>query len=1512
MLALACGAGGLLGWFKRAGLRRVDLANARIVLEQGNPAAAARIANAALERYPDSYEALRILARASEKLRDCEQLRRVAERALQLKPEDPEPWVWKARSYRLAAMFQMGHTPQGTEGAKTDRVLRTLDLALAALRDQPRGLLQSDDVELERGLIHLGIADYHRLLQARLLEAANLAGAAGLPEDARRHAEASEKEAALVCSAENAAIESLGRSLNGSPSGAAAGEELQALYERRGLYDRVVAVYERLEAAGHPPERIVLRAVNALLLQNADMPAERKREAVAQIKRILSVHLGQNTTSWDARVAMGGATLLEGNTVVAGQIADEVLKHDAKHARALLLKARVSLAQRRYPEAKEILQSISAFAPNQLEIRYTMAIAQMGTANQGVAQQMLRQILTASPSYLAARLALAQSLWKSGHAANAEQELRDALRASRSNEFALPAMINLALQYGTADRATEFVDVALTAPRGSPQLLKEAANQYWRLGKVRKAQECLARVGSAESSSALAKLIRAAYLIEVSQPASAETVLKELLDEPLVSVEARTELAGLRFRQGRILDARRLLSETLMSANITASQRLAVAEAYLRGGDLDGALESVHAVLASDGQSYSGQMLLGQILQDRCDSEGAKTAFAAAEQFMRTEDASPEQRANLALLRGDYARCAEICETALQPGAAQSLLRLIAADALERSGRVDAAAAHLAAYISDEPANLEGYMRLVRLYVRANKPQYGLKALGELARAQPLLTRFAEGQVLWASGRPAEAIARCASIVEKDPTALAPRALRDMATSLATWQMAVGQLDDAVAAFNWLGRGGDSQMAGWGRFGLFVEAGRIDSAQRELRNLERLSVAESMTPPDFERLARAQLRVGPVSTALETARRYAAAFPELDGAATLTMEIEQRSGDVAGAIRTFHEALGRHGDSMELWANGVELHIVAHDFAGAERLLDQLSKVGATGAVRAGILRADMYVRLGLCEAAVAELTRLKEQERNPLDSIQVALGRALSAAGRLEESDAALRSVPPYSRNRTEAVCTIADNACRRGRPAEGLVLLKETLRRDPGDAQAAWDRARLHLAADQPEAALEFATIFMRELEEPAQRVEWMAILAELQWLTGDLAAAERTCRDSVGLRPQDETARLRLALLLLVRDQRDDAAKLLAETLTQARTGPAYVLLALAGRERLTATSSSPADGGAGQTSLEVLALAACGKKERAAQLLRTTAPNDLARADLARLIASATDDRARGFARRLAIGRAMFAADLREVGLQWARRLAADWQAEPLVWQSLREALLASGRQAEAEGIADRLRRQHADSIVGRELAAEQAVANGSYEEGWKILTATAAAEGETPRLCMKLGDLAVKRGTPADAVWQYQRAFELDRTLAAALNNTAYVLANSANGDKATLDRALDLIRQASSLEAATPAALETLGWIRVLRGENDEGLRLLSAAITSLHGEPIVHYHIGVAYTNAGMPELARLHLENVLRLGGSNLPERRLARELLAKLPMPRMGPASGAAGSSPATRPR
>jgi len=74
-----------------------------------------------------------------------------------------------------------------------------------------------------------------------------------------------------------------------------------------------------------------------------------------------------------------------------------------------------------------------------------------------------------------------------------------------------------------------------------------------------------------------------------------------------------------------------------------------------------------------------------------------------------------------------------------------------------------------------------------------------------------------------------------------------------------------------------------------------------------------------------------------------------------------------------------------------------------------------------------------------------------------------------------------------------------------------------------------------------------------------------------------------------------------------------------------------------------------------------------------------------------------------------------------------------------------------------------------------------------------------------------------------------------------------------------------------LARIAQASAPARPEMNDTLGWIYVQRHEHEQGLPFLSAAARRAPGNPIYHYHLGVAYRQTGDRARAREELQRAM-----------------------------------------
>lgn len=1500
--------GGALAYW-RFGPTAATTENARLALDAGDAAQAVRLAKASLEHDPDSFDALLILSEGSIRLADYAQARKAAERAAAIRPSDPMPPVLRARAYRIEATGPLAK-PFDNEGpAQAAASLRSLDQALDVIRDLADTTDPKGRVALERARIHLAASRCHQVLHADSLKLERHATISGRPDEAARCTQKAADELAACRKGQDVAMDVLERALAVPQPNVEAAGELNALYEQRGYYDRILDVYALLTQRGLADERTTIQAASALLAQAFDKTGPRRADNIARAKQLLIDHLARHPDSLDARVAMGRLALIEGNPVAARRTADALLDADPSNMRARLLKAMALIAERDFEQAKQLLQPISTYYPTWSEIQLSLAAAQIATDYASIGQQLLRQVLETDPGNMNAAFRLARSYWEVGQPELAEKELRALLAHATATERALPAIVDLMRHYSTRQRAIALVDELVSAPDATPRLLEVAAGQYWALGEPHKARDAITRAGQAPSQSPTARLIQAGRAIDVGDTALAESILTGLEADPTVGVDAVIQLATLRYRQKRPAEARNILESLLKRSDLTPSQRLAVADAYLKADDATAALAIVRGVLANDEKSYAGQTLLGQVLLATGDTAGARQAFARADRLAPADDIDPNRRASLALLRGDYEECVRICENTLNAHHEAVSLHLIAAEALERLDRIDRAAQQLAAFIRAEPDDLVGYARLVRLYQRAHKPDAGFRALGEIAEARSELVRLAQARLMWADGAESEAVARLAAVVAEEDKALPTAARREIATTLAPWQFALGRLDDALKTYAWLAQNEDlTTDAAWGRFSVLRAAGQTSEARDVLTSLAETIPPESRTAAQFQRFAEAFASLGETDAAERTIADWAVVDPDSIGPARLHMRLLREHGDANGAAAALAAALAKHPMSPELLSDGARLYMDARDFIGAESLLQRLAKTGPSAQDDSRRLRGEMLTRVGLYEAAVKELSPDDAADATLPDETRLVLARAMAGAGRPDDADRVLRGMPTYSPHYADALAALADNALRRGHVTVAADRLAEAVQQEPSDLALRVRAADVMTAARRYDGAGALIASLLRHARTPQGRSEWIGRQAELLWITGDGRGALHALDEAITGDPADARLRVRFAALALADGRDADATRVVKECQPPdsdpTLAAMAAALQSLAGLTTAgDAATTRPANGATTRPAatepqneaiwVPAVALAAAGDTTAATKALAAKSFYDWPPGVWNRAVSTAAGDESmRRLLRGIVVTRALRATGLRHAAIRLARRIAEQNPDAAPAWRNLLDVLPDDATFAAERGrVVDLLRNRQADTLLGQEQALDAMCREHRLDEARKLLANIEAAEPASAWLYAERGAIEEAGLQWSAAAEAYARAAELDPNGVAVLNNEAYALAQSADGSTEALAKARAIAQRAEALAPTAPAIQETLGWIDVLEGRPSDGLRRLQSCLVALANQPMVHYHVGIAYEKAGQPAFARMHLEQAARSIPETLPERSLAAERVAAL---------------------
>lgn len=115
----------------------------------------------------------------------------------------------------------------------------------------------------------------------------------------------------------------------------------------------------------------------------------------------------------------------------------------------------------------------------------------------------------------------------------------------------------------------------------------------------------------------------------------------------------------------------------------------------------------------------------------------------------------------------------------------------------------------------------------------------------------------------------------------------------------------------------------------------------------------------------------------------------------------------------------------------------------------------------------------------------------------------------------------------------------------------------------------------------------------------------------------------------------------------------------------------------------------------------------------------------------------------------------------------------------------------------------------------------------------------------------------------------------------------AQNNLAMIYADHLRSPE-NLDKALALMREHATSDIAE--VLDTLGWVHYRRGEVEQAVRYLRSAVASDGRDPLMRYHLGLAYLANDQQEDARRELLIVMQDSAESAAKDH-ARQVLASM---------------------
>lgn len=217
------------------------------------------------------------------------------------------------------------------------------------------------------------------------------------------------------------------------------------------------------------------------------------------------------------------------------------------------------------------------------------------------------------------------------------------------------------------------------------------------------------------------------------------------------------------------------------------------------------------------------------------------------------------------------------------------------------------------------------------------------------------------------------------------------------------------------------------------------------------------------------------------------------------------------------------------------------------------------------------------------------------------------------------------------------------------------------------------------------------------------------------------------------------------------------------------------------------------------------------------------------------------------------------------------------------------------------------------------LIARNPAAEPPVrllyallqSQGRGEEAAALVDTALAAQPQSGTLrWMKAGQLEAA-GDIDGAIAIYEALYAEDTSNVIVANNLASLITTHKT-DPASLDRAFAVARRLRGTDV--PAFADTYGWIAFRRGDTAEALPYLELAAQGLPGDPLVQYHLALAYEALARPEDARRQFTAALAAAGdeTTLPQMAEAKTKLDALggPLPEAG-GEAAPEAAPGTAP-
>jgi tetratricopeptide (TPR) repeat protein len=604
---------------------------------------------------------------------------------------------------------------------------------------------------------------------------------------------------------------------------------------------------------------------------------------------------------------------------------------------------------------------------------------------------------------------------------------------------------------------------------------------------------------------------------------------------------------------------------------------------------------------------------------------------------------------------------------------------------------------------------------------------------------------------------------------------------------------------------------------------------------------------EPANPDALQMLAAAELRLGEPDDAVQHLEQALQKAPQhLKSALTLTM-MKLRNNDIAGAEQVLEKAVAEAPHSVEHAAALGRLYLLIGKNAEAENQFQRALGIDPQYGPALTALADLAYRRGRIAEAdqLLERASKLPDPAYRPLHAMfLLETGRGAASVAEFERlyksnsNNRDLRSRLVWAYTRTEQT-------------AAASKLLEDALKKNPKDLDALIQRGELSFAARKYQAAQDDLALV---LNFQPDSVEAHLLMARVQQALGAVERQREQLTEVLRLNPGLLAARVELARSFTTSNSPSEALHVLDTAPAQDQGNLALILerndalYALGdyaemrkGVDRGLGIARQPGlllqdgllrfrlhDLKGGRASLEE----ALGKQPQNWKALEALAMSYVAEKKLGEATAL-------------------------------VRQYTARTQGSAAAQQYLGTWLRRAGDPAGARAAFEAERRLAPNSVTPKIELAELDLRDGKFDAARDWLLPLHRAQPANLTVLLDLAQTEYRASRKAEAIQYYQQAVQQDPRSIPALNNLAFLLADTGTDP----DRALELAQQVKELAPNDATINDTIGWAYYQKGVYNTALAYLSSGKSMT---PLWKSHLALAYARTG------------------NLPK---ARELLAEL---------------------